>query len=314
VLIAGAPQRLLQGNLATFLDQIPRLRDGDESAIHDARVAIRRMREPLALVRAAFEDDNLNMFDARLRKVFKALGRARDADIAQRLVQHIETRFSLAPTAVGHLRATIARDQLKGRRRIIRALEATEATAFGDAFNAARQRERWRFCSRTPWREHVRAHIHNRGIELLRALEHAGGVYFRKRSHGARIAIKKFRYALELAGALGVTTAIHKAKSLRKAQSALGEAHDRDVLIARIEDLADADDLLPKQEATLLEQFLAGEIAEHHQKFITLRPAIVDTALAVRRPERAVPLGIGVSVVTAAAVTATRLMLQRRDP
>jgi CHAD domain-containing protein len=301
VILGSSPQRLLSAHLEQFLLQVPKLRDGDERAIHDARVSIRRLREPLALVRAGYEDDHLLALDGRIGKVFKALGRARDADIAQRLVQHIETRFPLAPGAISHVRATISRDQLNGRRRLVRALESTEAHTFGEAFDSARHHQRWRFLARTPWRDHLRTHIHNRANELVQALERAGGVYFRNRSHSARVSIKQLRYALELGDGLGVAHGL-EVQSLRKAQNALGEAHDRDVLVRRISDLADEGTLMPKQEAGLLEQFLAGEIGECHQRFLALRPNIHEVIAAILRPRRRLPVRAGAMAVAALAI------------
>jgi CHAD domain-containing protein len=126
-------------------------------------------------------------------------------------------------------------------------------------------------------------------------------VYFRNRSHKARVSIKQLRYALELADALGVTRGV-ELRSLRKAQNALGEAHDRDILMRRISDLVDEQTLMPKQEATLLEQFLAGEIAEYHQRFVALRPEIHDVATGVVRPRRRLPVRAGAMAVAAIAI------------
>src|SRR5687768_2497795 len=92
-----APASLLAQSLDALIAQVPALRDGDEQAIHQARVAIRRAREAFALVKACDDEEHREDIDGRLSRMFKALGRARDADIAQRLVQHVERRFTLIP-------------------------------------------------------------------------------------------------------------------------------------------------------------------------------------------------------------------------
>lgn len=288
MLFEYAPQRLLSMKLSEFLAQVPLLRDGDERAIHDARVAIRRLREPLALMQLDRDDDVLDALEARLRKVFKALGRARDADIAHRLVQHVESRFPLAPALLGSLRGAAARDQLVSRRRVIKTLESANVQTLADAFDAWRWRESRRFFARSTWREHLDQLVESRGQSLLQAVDHAGGVYFRKRSHGARVAIKEFRYALEASTDLGVI-ALRDVRSLRKAQNALGEAHDRDVLIQRLNDLADENEF-PRQEHELLEQFLTGEIIDQHQKYLAVRPALIELARTCAKHRHRMPL------------------------
>lgn len=55
-MLVGGPQRVLLTNLSQFDDQIRNLRDGDRQAIHEARVAVRRMREPLAVRHSSIEN------------------------------------------------------------------------------------------------------------------------------------------------------------------------------------------------------------------------------------------------------------------
>ena len=96
-------------------------------------------------------------------------------------------------------------------------------------------RSRWRCCDQP-----------HRMSPSTRSTDHAGGVYFRNRSHRARVAIKQFRYALELGDSLGVA-AIADVRPLRKAQNALGAAHDRDVLLRQITELSDDDSVMAKR-------------------------------------------------------------------
>jgi hypothetical protein len=50
-----APAVLLSQSLDEFLGQIPSIRDGSEDGVHRSRVAIRRMRESLALARDEYD-------------------------------------------------------------------------------------------------------------------------------------------------------------------------------------------------------------------------------------------------------------------
>ena len=75
-----------------------------------------------------------------------------------------------------------------------------------------------------------------------RKVHHAAGVYFPNRAHRARIAIKKLRYLAEL---LEKTERVRKpsVRALRNAQEALGSIHDREMVLGRLSDLMEEEDL-----------------------------------------------------------------------
>ena len=61
-----------------------------------------------------------------------------------------------------------------------------------------------------------------------------GGVLFPNRLHGARVSVKKLRYAMEIATATGRIDFEHDLRQVRKAQELLGGMHDHDVLAASL--------------------------------------------------------------------------------
>jgi hypothetical protein len=95
---------------------------------------------------------------------------------------------------------------------------------------------------------------------------HATGVYFPDRSHALRVSLKKLRYVLELSDDWeGHRRGL---KLLRRAQQALGEIHDRQMVLENLkratrkagENIPSADALIRVLEAecrTLYEKFLA---------------------------------------------------------
>src|SRR5262245_53408844 len=99
--------------------QLPLLWDGDEEAIHQARVAIRRLREVAALGDRS-GGDGLDDVGRRLQRAGKALGRARDADIAHHLVDHLESRVPSLAATIGQLRTSVVVSRLKARRKMIK--------------------------------------------------------------------------------------------------------------------------------------------------------------------------------------------------
>ena len=57
-------------------------------------------------------------------------------------------------------------------------------------------------------------------------------------AHNARIALKKFRYAVEIADATGLVPAQRAIRELKKGQDVLGELHDRQELVCNADGLA----------------------------------------------------------------------------
>ena len=65
----------------------------------------------------------------------------------------------------------------------------------------------------------------------------AGAVYLAERLHAVRIAVKKLRYALEVAAEAAHVKSSPDLKQLRRVQDVLGRLHDLQVLIDRARDV-----------------------------------------------------------------------------
>ena len=274
-----APAALLTHNLDVLAAQLPSVRDGAEDAIHQSRVAIRRTREALALAHNGEAGDELAEIEDRLSRGFRALGRVRDADIAQRLVQHVESLFS-APATLGYLRAAVAAEQAAARRKAVKKLEALQFELLPEQLRRARlsQLRRGR-----DWRSSLRRHVALRAEEVCTAVQHASGVYLPNRAHSARLSIKHLRYALEFADATGLWRGQRALRTLCKSQEALGEAHDREVLLTRLGDLLAAGVELKQAEADGVAHFVRGEAMAQHRKFVDHRDDILDICAACAR-------------------------------
>src|SRR5438876_11826117 len=69
-------------------EEAPRaLGQGDEDSIHDARVATRRMRAALRLIKPLIDDEHRKLLARALRKLRRRLGPARDLDV---MIAHLE--------------------------------------------------------------------------------------------------------------------------------------------------------------------------------------------------------------------------------
>ncbi len=304
---SSGPMEILSHSIAEFVRQIPSIREGSEEGVHRSRVAIRRMRESLALVRDDYDADALTAVEQQLASAFRALGRTRDADVAQALVQGVERRFPLAPSVIGHLRASLAATQVTTRRKLIKKVESLELDRIDRTLRRARRPRHLR--NGRQWRTVLRDHVIGRAIDVQHSLERVGGVYFPNRAHAARVTIKQLRYAVELAGATGAWQPRRGLKPLRRAQESLGDAHDHELLIARVDDLVvDGAELNPR-EVSGMQQFLRGAAAARHATFLATRGGVADICAVCRAwPEH----GHRRIAMLAAGLTLPALLLLRR--
>jgi CHAD domain-containing protein len=72
--------------------------------------------------------------------------------------------------------------------------------------------------------------LESRGLALRSAIDEAGALYSTDRLHAVRIAVKKLRYGLELAGDTRILRTGAMVTRLKDFQDLLGRLHDLDVL------------------------------------------------------------------------------------
>jgi hypothetical protein len=96
---------VLRDQLSALAACLPGIREGEDKAIHDARVATRRLRETLALAHTNLESEELQDILELIHRAGRALGDARDPDVAQRLLTDIENRLPAAAPIVVKMRS-----------------------------------------------------------------------------------------------------------------------------------------------------------------------------------------------------------------
>lgn len=220
-------------------------RGADDEALHDFRVAIRRLRSTVRGYREALEGSVGRRDRRRLSDLADSTGAARDLEVH---AGWLRKRLDDLPGDERHraraLLDAMREEQAKAEERLRR--------------EVAREfpRERWRLARRLKFyqvmmdvdsppggvrmaaafarlaQEHVE--------ELARRLAAVRSVDDQAEAHRARIAAKRLRYLVEpvqeeLEGAREIV------RHLKKLQDALGEMHDADVLLARIGDEASSD-------------------------------------------------------------------------
>ena len=110
-----------------------------------------------------------------------------------------------------------------------------------------------------PWATMLRERLGERAAALRDAVNHATGIYFPNRAHRTRVAVKKLRYAVEIAQATGMWRPRHVLQDLKRAQATLGRLHDLQVLTDGLSRLVDEDSV--RKDASVLSSAMKG-IAE----------------------------------------------------
>lgn len=221
-------RRALEAQAASLLT-------GDTQAIHQARVASRRLRETLPLVQAVLEDDDdVDQLQRRMRRLTRLLGPVRELDVTIGLaIEHREAlpaeapALSLVESRLVHERdarfAQVVQDLRpdKLRKWLERAAEIEETLA------GTRDTR--------PWRAELAERLRTRARQLLAAIEDAGLLFTSDRLHEVRIAVKRLRYVLELTGELQLARTGARVAELKAAQDILGHLHDLDILVLQVQ-------------------------------------------------------------------------------
>jgi len=230
--------------LVTCDEAAGRLEAGqDDEALHDFRVALRRLRTALWAFRPSLRSSISRSKERRLREIARDTNRLRDAEV------------QLA--WLGAQRAALSPRQGHGVELLSRRLAARTA---GDSGDGSRVAERYRrvankMARRLPTYESTIAGAHEHvpfGASLATAIAHElarlrhrlaaiGSPADEKNIHRARIVGKRLRYLLEIVEGTGHAPARESVRQLKGLQDILGGIHDSHVIAATIADaLVDA--------------------------------------------------------------------------
>jgi len=272
IAMTSTPATLLEFQASALRTQLGSVFDGDADAVHDARVATRRIRELLRLLRfdeSRGDDDITGAFAA----IGRALGRVRDVDVRLTLIRELEMHTPQAAPSLVLVRQHFEANRLKRVRRLIKTLERLEIDKLlATVTETCRGSVRMRLAS-AGWRGQVRDLVVERARMAIEEIAHATGVYFPNRAHRARVAIKRLRYTAEILEATGGRQLHPIIKSLSKVQGILGDLHDR-------QDLGDwlwrhhKRDGVDAGHVKVTRQVLAADVQEMHRKYLSNRAAV----------------------------------------
>jgi len=227
---AGAAGEIVRGLLEAALEQIPRaLRGDDVEAVHDARVAVRRLRTALEAARKPLGDE-IEPLERAIRRLGRKLGAVRDADVHMATLRGTLGGATVEETpGVQFLLESIA----AARRRAL-ADFAVEMSQFDRvAFVVALERAVKTSRSSTSLAENAYATLR----KLLRHVRAGGDRVIERgagrRLHALRVAFKRLRYNVEFFRTiLADDDAKEALVLLAQAQERLGTISDNDTFAA----------------------------------------------------------------------------------
>ena len=223
--------KLARKRLQRFATLMPKLLvDDDPETVHHLRVGSRRLQQALRAIHPAVKSPKIKKVRRLLRQVRRALGSCRNLDVNLDLIEEKRRRASAAAV---QLAWGAVQDELEAQRG--RLLErARHEIARHDLFNfIARAQalitaadsdadpvkilENAVAKSMTAWQD-----------AFVSATEQSDEVHL----HQFRIAGKRLRYRVELLAELGENKAKPLVQALKELQNALGDWHDRSLLVA----------------------------------------------------------------------------------
>lgn len=280
---------LLHKRLDVFTRMLHGIEKGDVRALHRTRVASRRLRELLPILQ--LDHDVARKLGRRLRRVTHGLGAVRELDVLSILLDelHESGRYDLG--GLSRVAAPVAQDRDAARKRLLAKLPAAElrrvARKLGDI---AQELESGCASNRrheAAWRWAIDARITRRAERLAAAMREAGAMYLAERLHAVRIALKKLRYAVELAAEAAGEKTTADQRTLKHAQELLGRLHDRQILIDRVRRIqgAASADLRAERELEAILDTLENDCRRLHARYVRDRAGLADLcARAVARP------------------------------
>ena len=231
-----ALRRLLAEQFAVVAKNEPRAAKGSVAALHDIRVALRRMRS-LALAFWKLAPDFLEPLDKRASKVCDRMGSARDLDVWIELFR-------------GMVRADGGKEiAARDGRAVLAALKRARTRAAADALSCGIFRR-----TKTMLREFLRRRPPVRGKKaparerfaarrmlavrwLIEERYRRVGNFSKEAAHDLRRAGRRMRYLTEFFAPWLGPDCVRAGKWIAKAQAALGKVHDCDSALEFTKDL-----------------------------------------------------------------------------
>jgi CHAD domain-containing protein len=229
--IAETLAQALKTHARTLVKRSAAAIDGPVDVVRRARVASRRLRETLGIVRDAGVRMGAGRVERETRQVTRAFGPVREIDVAMDGLIRVSKRHEWPAAAAVHRH--LDTERARRRRPMLRAIKHLEGQALVDRCDRIAKAIERQASEQELWQAITRR-VQRRTARVTSVIEACGTLYDPERLHALRIAIKKLRYALEFArGTRGVEVDA-AIGALKHAQQRFGHLHDMQVLQAEI--------------------------------------------------------------------------------
>jgi CHAD domain-containing protein len=217
---------LLEDRVKRVFRELPGAVAGHEEAVHQVRVAGRRLRVALPLLARKGHRPPVGRALRVLRKLTRAVGEGRDMDVILGLY---EDRLATFKSASAEQRALLSRLRAaRGRARAQVAEDVLDLDIDGLRRNL-RRLLRWGAADSATVLARVRVLSEAEGAELLRGFSHVGERYLPDALHALRRRVRRLRYAAEVEDV--VRGEESRAPILwKRLQDGIGVIHDHHVL------------------------------------------------------------------------------------
>ena len=242
----GKLLKLTRKRLERFVTFVPKFLVNDDSdTIHDLRVWSRRLQQTLRALLPQGRVQGSRKVIKNLRRVRQALGSLRNLDVNTKLVQ---TRLEKASSPILREAWEALENHLQANRSTLLA-SARQEVAKHDLVSFIDRAQK--LMSHTDADANPTTKLEAAVIASLADWDNACNQANKIRSvenlHDLRIATKRLRYRAELLADIGASSLRPMVKDLKEIQSALGDWHDRSVLLQSIAEFIGQPEFLARQ-------------------------------------------------------------------
>ena len=282
--VSTTRSEMLKKRVDQFNRVLHAVESGDVRALHQARVASRRMRELIPMLQ--LDRHTARKLGRRLRKVTTRLGNVRELDVLLILIDGLHVSGRPGARGLGRVGVRVAKGRDEARKKLFARLPVNEMTRLArkldkivdelrDAEHASSK------AAVRSWRWAIDARVAGRASRLSTAMTEAGALYLPERLHGVRIAVKKLRYAVELSAEAAGERSAADLRVLKRGQDLLGRMHDVQILIGEVRQTQAS--LAPPSVAVwrdldTLVGTLEDDCRRMHARYMRMRDALGDVA------------------------------------
>jgi CHAD domain-containing protein len=284
-------KRLAQAARHVFV-AYPRALLGEARAVHQLRVAVRRLRVTLALLAPKPGGKTRRRADRVLRQIGRAVSGSRDVQVSAKLFERFLPRRAQDRSGWPILRRALAARQARALRLSKDNLLDLEIAALRVELRAIHEHSPIEL---PDLQVRLRKLVDADGSVLIERLRTVGRRFHPDALHDVRRAARRLRYAAELADAL-FGQDCGAPKRFRALQNLIGAIHDRHILAQwleqRVNSATRAGDAALARTARSARNRILRDARRLHRELLAADPAgLVSAALAAMRPEEPVAEG-----------------------